>query len=407
MSISVTATKDATGKVTGWTVTKNGQQYTITDKNNDGLFNKGDLINCNQGASALNAEDIFNVSYQVQLEENGGKGVSAEDMAKYAEYQKAAEERDAAQADYDMAQRRARLAQRQASQPKKKSFFDKVMPWLNLTNQAAMTAGTIYGAVKGDFWGLGMLGGCNWAFNGGNMADMAGLGFTGLSNTALLNSQLGSNNALWNSMGLNLSGLTGGAAGAASPEKTALTTAQNKVDAIIGSAGKASEADAKSTFTEQQKKSLHTQARDLIDQMKNGSTAYPDANKTKLQELAGAGKEAKDLTDDNAKIIQQIISAPFVDYRLIDIEENGEKPLSAALAKDLNKTLKFVADQNEDKLKELTKAKRNKYNEIVNKITDWSQYTDASVTEFFTWIANYLTDDNKDVKDMPELKKKQ
>ena len=39
MTLSVIVNKDTTGKVTGWTITKNGQTYTITDKNNDGLFN--------------------------------------------------------------------------------------------------------------------------------------------------------------------------------------------------------------------------------------------------------------------------------------------------------------------------------------------------------------------------------
>ncbi len=388
---------------TGWTITKDGQTYTITDKNNDGLFNKGDKIDCAEGANALTAEDIFEISYNVQLTENGGKGVSAEDMAKYAEYQKAAEERDAAQADYDLAQRKAKLAQRQASQPKKKSFFDKVMPWFNLTTQAATTGAMVYSAVKGDFWGLGMLGGANWAYNCGNMADMAGLGFTGLSNAALLNSQLGSNNALWNSMGLNLSGITGGAAGAASTEKAALTTAENKVKAIIGNAGKTSDSDAETTVTEKQKTALLSKAKAIIEQMKQDSAAYPNANKDKLMELAGAGKEAKDLTDEDAKVIEQIISAPFVDYRLIKVEENEEKPLSATLAKDLNNILKSVADAKEEDLSDVTIAKRDKYNDIVNKTTDWSIYTDESVKEFFTWIANYLTDDDKGVEDMPAL----
>lgn len=406
MSISVTAIQDATGKVTGWTVTKDGQQYTITDNNNDGLFNQGDLINCNQGARALNAEDIFNVSYQVQLKNNGGKGVSAEDMARYAEYQRAAEERDAAQADYDMAQRRARLAQRQAAQPRKKSFAEKVMPWLNLTNQAAMTAGTIYGTIKGDFWGLGMLGGANWAYNCGNMADMAGLGFTGLSNTALWGSQLGSNDALWNSMGLNLSGTTGGAAGMPTQEKAALTAAQNRVDAIIGNAGKASGADAETTLTERQKTAILTQAKDFLDTIQSDPTAYPEANFKKLQELAGAGADAAKLSDEEAKILQQIISAPFVDYSLIDVNGDGEKPLSPILAKDLNAKLKSVADAKEEDLSAQTKAKRDKYNEIVNKTTDWSKYTDESVKEFFTWIANNLTNPNASADDMPNLELK-
>ena len=388
---------------TGWTITKDGQTYTITDKNNDGLFNKGDKIDCAEGANALTAEDIFEISYNVQLTENGGKGVSAEDMAKYAEYQKAAEERDAAQADYDLAQRKAKLAQRQASQPKKKSFFDKVMPWFNLTTQAATTGAMVYSAVKGDFWGLGMLGGANWAYNCGNMADMAGLGFTGLSNAALLNSQLGSNNALWNSMGLNLSGITGGAAGAASTEKAALTTAENKVKAIIGNAGKTSDSDAETTVTEKQKTALLSKAQALISTIENDITAYPSVNYTKLQELAGADAEAENLSDEDAKILQQIISAPFVDYTLIDVEGNGEKPLSTTLAKNLNAKLKSVADAKEEDLSDTTKAKRDKYNKIVNETTDWSQYTDESVKKFFTWIANNLTNPNVSADDMPAL----
>ena len=126
-------------------------------------------------------------------------------------------------------------------------------------------------------------------------------------------------------MGLNLSGITGGAAGAASTEKAALTTAKNKVKAIIGNAGKTSDSDAETTLTEKQKTALLTKAQALISTIEKDITAYPSANFTKLQELAGADAEAENLSDENAKILQQIISAPFVDYTLIDVEGNGEK----------------------------------------------------------------------------------
>ena len=339
MTISVTKSQ------TGWIVTKDGQQYTITDKNNDGLFNKGDKIDCAEGANALNAEDMFNISYNVQLTQNGGEGVSAEDMARYAEYLRAAEDRDAAQADYDMAQRRARLAQRQAAQPRKKSFVEKVMPWLNLTNQAAMTAGTIYGTIKGDFWGLGMLGGYNWAYNCGNMADMAGLGFTGLSNTALWGSQLGSNDALWNSMGLNLSGITGGAAGMPTQEKAALTAAQNRVDAIINGAGSNT---PESDSTPQGPTAAEQQAADNTVQelrkMYESSTEYDDSNLKYLDEHFPRFKDASEYTADDIAIINQMKATPFVPIESIDVDGSGDNPIKPQFAKKINDFIKAYSE---------------------------------------------------------------
>lgn len=387
------------GDKKGWLVTKDGQQYTVTDTNDDGIFNKGDLIDCAEGATPLNAEDIFNVSYSVQLKENGGKGVSAETMAQYAEYQQAAQERDARQADYDLAQRKAKLAQLQAAKPKKKNWMDKVMPWLNLTQQAAITGGMVYGAIKGDFWGLGMLGG-NWAYNSGSIADMAGLNYTGLANLTLLNSQLGSDNDLWSSMGLNF---TGGAAGLAGTEKAALTTAQNKVDTIIGNAGKATSSVPE--LTDRQKEALLEKADQFIRETINkNAESIPAANKEQIRDIVN--KDASELTDEDIKILNQIMKTPFIDYTLIDADGDGKKPLTLRIAQRANNQVSHVLTAEEKDLAETTKLKRDKYNEIVNNTKDWSIYTDESVKEFFTWIASNLENPDKDDTDIPELVKK-
>lgn len=312
----------------GWIVTKDGKQFTIIDKNNDGIFNQGDLCSSIGGDDALSAEDIFNVSYKVQLQENGGKGVSAETMAQYAEYQKAAEERDARQAGYDLAQRKEKLAQLQAAKPQKKSFFEKVMPWLNLTTQAATTGAMVYGAIKGDFWGLGMLGG-NWAYNSGSIADMAGLNYTGLANSALWSSQLGRNNDLWASMGLNF---TGGAAGLAGTEKAALTAAQGKVDTIIGNAGKASEAE------EELNEKEVTAALSGYEKLKaDNEELLPTVNNDAFDELNAFDKD--EFSEDDKKTINKLKKYPHVPHTAIS-EDGTDGKLTPKQAEKIESSIK-------------------------------------------------------------------
>lgn len=378
MTIKVTKTE------TGWTVTKDGQQYTITDTNKDGIFNKGDLINCKEGATPLNTEDIFNISYNVQLEENGGKGVSAETMAQYAEYQKAAEERDAAQADYDLAQRKAKLAQRQTATPKKKSFVEKVMPWLNLTTQAAFTGASVYGALKGDFWGLGLFGG-NWAYNSNNIADMAGLNFTGLANTALLNSQLNSNNALWDSMGLNLSGITGGAAGAVSPEKTALTTAQNKVNKIIANAGKTSTAEAAEEVTSAQKKQAAKDVEAIRKELTSGdrATELNQENLDYINEHFPPSKDSSEYTAEDIAIIKQIKATPYVPVNSIGMDGNGKKPISKEFAKKINDFIaEYFASEETSDTEKFQLIKKIQYALQESSV---NTFTKKSIIDYINW----------------------
>lgn len=389
MTISVTPITDtSTNKVTGWTVTKDGQKYTITDTNGDGIFNKGDLIDCAEGTTPLSAEDIFNVSYNVQLQENGGKGVSAEDMAQYAEYQKAAEERDAAQADYELAQRKAKLAQKQTAKPKKKSFVEKVMPWLNLTQQAAITGGMVYGAIKGDFWGLGMFGG-NWAYNNNNIADMAGLGYTNLANSALWSSQLGSNNDLWSSMGLNFTGVTGGAASA---EKTALTTAQNKVDTIIANAGKTTSTD---DVTPAQQKQAAADVEAIRKELTEGdkATELNSDNLAYLNEHFPPSKDSSEYTEEEIAIINQMKATPYVPVESIDIDNKGEKPISKEFAAKINKFIaKYYNDEDltidSDHYKKISIILANLKSENIEK------YTKESIIAHINWLMTSLNNNN-------------
>lgn len=337
MAISVTPV--IIGDKKGWLVTKDGQTYTITDTNGDGIFNKGDLIDCAEGAEALSAEDIFNVSYKVQLKENGGKGVSAEDMARFAEYEKAAEERDAAQHDYDIAQRKAKLAERQAAKPKKKSFIEKVMPWLNLTTQAATTGAMVYGAIKGDFWGLGMFG-SNWAYNSTSIADMAGLNFTNLANSAMWTSQLNNNSSLYSSLGLDLSSITGGAAGAVSPEKTALTAAQNNVNKIIENAGTASEAETAAEDAE-----IKTTLSGYGALKSKDETTLPYVNNEAYDDLKAFDKDT--YTEEDKKTIAKLKKYPHVPHTAISDEE-GDGKLTAKQAEKIEAEIKTYLASNKN-----------------------------------------------------------
>lgn len=156
---------------TGWTVSKNGLSFALTDKNKNGNYDDGDLCKELSGSgNSIATDDLGEIKWQIlQL----GDGATPREIAEYNNYkeQKAAKEKRLQQ---------QQQYQQPTQQPKKTGFWN--------------TFGQIAGVVgRGAMGFMGMLlgfgGGANaWAFNSGSNNDWGVRTYGGLSGGLLAGS---------------------------------------------------------------------------------------------------------------------------------------------------------------------------------------------------------------------------
>ncbi len=310
----------------GWTVTKGGSTYSITDSNGNGKYDGSDLCKELSGkGNALSSDDFVEIKYQIaQL----GDGATQAEMTEYSRYK----ERKAAQEKYQQQQEQYM----QQFQPKtKKSGF-----WSKLGQISTVVLSGISG-VLGMISGFG--GGANaWAFN--NTAnDWAVRGFSGLSSGMLNTSTMLSS--------LNYSSFTGatsnygnniGAIMLAAQQENAQRTEQ--INEIL----EQQKAKAEETKQKQEKQANIKGIETLYESIgtNEDEQVMAKANADKLDSIYEVGKE--DYTDkeiETAKKIQKYKHVP-VDHIS---DKGGEKTkLDPSVAAKLNEKLqKYKNETNE------------------------------------------------------------
>ena len=290
-----------------WTVTKDGQTFTVTDTNNNGIWDSKDSIKAPSGAT-LSSEDLYEAQYQA----NAQDGVTESEMKKYAKFNELREARDKAQQeayDKELEQKYAALQAKQ--QQKKTSWMDKASKILNFGMQATTAIGMIGMTIdmfKGNSndWQFG--GCCNdsklWSFT--NMSN-AMLSMSTMSSMLLPNLAANSvptlNNDIWGSLGLNLS---------TTNNSSSVTTAQANLDNWL----------AAQTKTEKQEEVEYTQTNKLVNTLRElsqeKSDFIPDGNEAMIDELTSVGKT--EYTEDDKEKIDKLTKYTYIPLDLIGNE---------------------------------------------------------------------------------------
>lgn len=292
----------------GWLVTKDGQTFTVTDTNGNGIWDGKDKIVAPTG-STLSAEDLYEGQYQA----NALDGVTQTEMKKYEEFTKLREARDKAEQeayDKELEQKYAALQAKQ--QQKKTSWMDKASKILNFGMQATTAIGMIGMTIdmfKGNSndWQFG--GCCNdsklWSFT--NMSN-AMLSMSTMSSMLLPNLAANSvptlNNDIWGSLGLNLS---------TTDNSSSVTTAQANLDNWL----------AAQTKTEKQEEVEYTQTNKLVNTLRElsqeKSKFIPDDNEAMIDELTSVGKT--EYTEDDKEKIDKLTKYTYIPLDLIGNED--------------------------------------------------------------------------------------
>ena len=313
---------DSTNKT--WTVTKDGQTFTVTDVNNNGIWDNKDLIKAPTGQT-LSSEDLYEGMYQA----NAYDGVTEAEMKKYAEFTKLRDARDKAKEDQEAKEIEAKLAAYNAARPKKKNWLEKTMPWLNLGMQLTSFAGMV-GMTVDSFRGCG-----NWQYNGccndnqlwsfSNMANtmlamstMATMMLPGIASA--INTTTNTNNDLWSSLGLNLN---------SNASLSGTTTEQTSLDNWLNA----------QTKTEKQEETEYKETKKLVTElqtlMSTKASYIPDENETALSELDEIGK--REYSEEEKATINKLTKFTYIPMNLIGDEEGK---LTEAEAEDINAIIK-------------------------------------------------------------------
>ncbi len=145
MGIQVTKTES------GWQITKDGNTFTITDKNKNGRWDGDELAKSLSGSGYLNADETYEFQYKI-AQMSGG--VTAEEMAQYAAYQeakKAAQEKKERIEEY-------KLQAFEQTRPKKTSVWQKIAMGSMIALPVLSGLSTLFSA---------------WSYNNGNYNDTA------------------------------------------------------------------------------------------------------------------------------------------------------------------------------------------------------------------------------------------
>lgn len=308
-----------------WTVTKDGQTFTVTDKNGNGIWDSKDTIKSN-GGSTLSAEDLYEAKYQA----NDDDGVTPEEMAKYEEFKRLQEARDKAKAEKEEADFQKQYANVGKSNKKKKSFFEKVMPWLNIGTQALFGIGMIkslFGNNCGSSWQYGCCNDTN-VFNFAMMSNMM-LGSTSMmSMNPLMTSAYSTSSVDLTSL------MTGGAVGSTN----ALTSAENKLNAFL-KAETAAETK-KETQNETEYKTTKAAVNKLAELVANNDKAayLPDSNKIAIKQLSSFAKT--EFTDEDKEQIDKLTKYSFIPFGIIGNQ------LSEQTAEEMNTLIRNAVSLN-------------------------------------------------------------
>lgn len=311
----------------GWQVTKDGQTFTVTDTNGNGIWDGKDKIVAPTG-STLSAEDLYEGQYQskfmVDANNDGNPdGVTQEEMQNYAKFTELREARDKAEQQAYEQKIKQKYADLQANQKQKKpSWMDKASKFLNFGMQATTTIGMIgmtFGMLKG---------GCNnWQF-GGCCNDNRLLSYLYMSNAMFTMSTIpytadslyASNNNMWSSLGLDLSNST-----TKSTASTAQTTLDNWLDA--------------QTKTEKQEETEYKETKkavDTLNELVNGKRGFiPNSNETLIDELISCGKT--EYTEEDKANIDKLTKFTYIPLELIG---DGDGKLLEKQAENINKIIR-------------------------------------------------------------------
>ena len=319
----------------GWTITKDGSTFSVTDKNKNGQWDSDELIKSLSGKGYLNGDELYEAKYQIaQL----GDGVTPEQMATHERYQQ---------------QKAAQQAQQQQQttvvQGKQKGKF-----WRGLSlGLTAMVP--LFSTLTGMFAGMSMN---NWSYNCGNTNDtllrISG-GITGslfgLSSSLPLVAGLFMNNQTVpqqttiynnniNSLGFNTAGLYG----AMSAQTDYLKQWQENIDKTNEEAAKAREKQAK----EQQEKADRDYINGVIERVTPKNAIIDAGNKEYIKSLRDLDGE-RVYTEEEMANVEKINNAELIPYRHIGDDASDKTKLSPAFSQSLNELLLSYEEATGDK----------------------------------------------------------
>ncbi len=319
----------------GWTISKDGSTFSVTDKNKNGQWDSDELIKSLSGKGYLNGDELYEAKYQIaQL----GDGVTPEQMATHERYQQ---------------QKAAQQAQQQQQttvvQGKQKGKF-----WRGLSlGLTAMVP--LFSTLTGMFAGMSMN---NWSYNCGNTNDtllrISG-GITGslfgLSSSLPLVAGLFMNNQTVpqqttiynnniNSLGFNTAGLYD----AMSAQNDYLKQWQENIDKTNEEAAKAREKQAK----EQQEKADRDYVNDVIEKVTPENAIIDAGNKEYIESLWDFDNE-RVYTEEEINIVKKIDGAKLIPYRHIRDDKSETTKLSPDAAKKLHELLTAYEQAEGDK----------------------------------------------------------
>lgn len=318
-SINVIKTAD------GWTVTKNGQTFIVTDSNKNNIWDNSDAIKTDNGGT-LNAEDIYEAKYLA----NAQDGVTAEEMAEYAEFKKLQDKRDTQEAQK---QEQQKLQQYSNTKKSSGSFFQKAAPWVALLTQVGTTAAGIWSLFDNKcnswFGGWGGYGCCNDA----NVRYFSNMANYSLMQSQMTQSMMGLSTGLISTMPTTFSSLPSLNLNMPTLTSFNITNPQTSLDNWL----KAHDKQQTKTEAEKEKEYEKTK-KDLVElqaQYADNAQAVPVHNKEKIDNLLSVGKI--EYTEDDVKTIKMLKEYTYVPLEIIG---NGDNQINERIAKNIQEVLK-------------------------------------------------------------------
>ena len=336
-SFSVTANEK------GWTVVKDGVTYTITDTNNNGRYdyNKDKIIFGDQSANPLSTKDKAEIKFSIMKADP--EGMTGAEMDQYEKFIKTKEYQQKVEEEQARLQEERQAAQWAASQPRKKSFWEKCATVLGF----AMPALTGIGA------GLVAAGSNSWQYNNcdSGLKWMSGISGGLMGFTASLTSMMpflmsSQNQSMMSSIDLNSL--------LSQPASTSSINYDNLYNQFL------TDVNQNTTVNEQRAQQARAQYAEQIRETFKDDDLIPESNKTKLLEIAPPSKDSADYTEEDEKILQQLAATPFVPVESIDI--NGDKKegkLSKEFALKINNAIKDYNNATADTSTEFTQWQTN------------------------------------------------
>lgn len=308
----------------GWSITKDGNTFSVTDKNKNGRWDSDELIKSLSGSGYLSADETYEAQYQIaQL----GDGVTPEQMAQYQKYQQQKE-----------AKEQYIQQQSTASTGKQKGKF-----WRNLS--LGLTALTpLFGGLTGMFAGMGL---GSWNYNYGNVNDtllrISGAvtgGLFGMSATlplvagAFAQQQIPQQTGIYGGFNNNFTSFNANAM-----SLTDAMNAQNEFLEKIREQQEAAIAENKKKAEAQQKEQQEQKDKEYVESVIK-ETLSKDAiinadNKEYIKSLRDLDGE-RVYTKEEIANIKKIDIAELIPYRHVGNDASDKTKLSPTFAESLN-----------------------------------------------------------------------